>query len=133
MEMAGNVAQADQWAALPERMAAGEATTELQAGPVEMRSAAWERSQVDLANGLPREAVIQLGAAYELAALFAHNAPAAMRRGHLVNDDLLLAIRVRDTFQAALRSLQAFERDRLGVRFEKVPVGPAEERAARPS
>lgn len=96
-----------------------------------MRSSAWEQSQLELANGLPRELIIQLGAGYGLANLFAHNVPVAMRRGHLVNEDLLLSRRVRDTFQAALRALQAYERDHLGVRFDRVPMGPAEERAGR--
>lgn len=130
-EMAANIAQADQWAGLPDRLALGESVEELEAGPVEMRTGAWLESQLELANGLPRETFLQLAAAYALSGLFAHNIPVAMRRGHLVNEDLLLSQRVRDTFQAALRVLQAFEQRHLGVRFDQVPIGPAEERAAR--
>ncbi len=129
--MAANIAETDQWAGLPQRAASGERVEDLRAGPIELRSSAWEQSQVELANGLPRDLILQLGVAYAGARLFARNVPVAIQRGHLDNDDLLLSCRVRDTFQAALRALQAHEREHLGVRFDRLPIDSAEERAAR--
>lgn len=128
-ELSGNIAMADQWASLPDRVRAGEPPETLSAGPIEFRATAWERNQDELARQLPRELVTHIGVSYALSRMLERNAPTAHKRGHLEEDDLRLATRVRDTTQAVLRELQDYERKHLGIKFAFEPESPPETRA----
>jgi len=131
IEIAANIGQADQWASLAERYPAGRDLAEtLEAGPIEMRRNAWERAQVELANGMPRDLVVRMSAAYGLAHFLAANAEVARRRKQLLVADVQVAKRTRDSFQMVLEELQAFEREQLGVRFTATPAGPVARRAS---
>jgi hypothetical protein len=76
-ELSGNVAMADQWASLPDRVRAGESPRLLSAGPIEFSSSAWQRNQDELSRQLPRELVTQIGLSYALVRMLERNAPEA--------------------------------------------------------
>ena len=50
----------------------------LSAGPIEFRSAAWDRNQDELARQLSRELVTHIGPAYGLARILERNAATAL-------------------------------------------------------
>jgi len=126
LELAGDVAMADQWASLPERLQAGEDPETLDAGPIVFKVSAWERNQDEMARQLPRELITRIGLGYGLISMFERNVAGAQKRGHVVENDLLLATRTRDALQVALRDVQTYEREHLGVKFPVEPIGPSQ-------
>ena len=117
-ELANNVAMADQWASLPERLQAGVRPEHLEAAPILLRQDAWERNQNELARGLPRDLTINIGRSYELTRIFGRNVAVAQRRGGANENDIALANRTRDACRQALHDLQDFEERHLAAKFQ---------------
>lgn len=112
-ELGANIVFADEWAILAEP----ERRRVVDLGPIELTWSLWEANANELARELPRDVIGRLAVSYTLARTLMHNAEVAQRRGHLVEQDIAIARRVRDLQQASLDELQAIQRKRLRVRF----------------